>query len=695
MKLKLTITISIVCVFVLVLQSCKRNSPDNPSGDNTAPVGNVTNIDEMNVPKDFDYATTQEVVIDVLLRDAAGNAFVGTKVSLYDGILEPGSPEPKELYTGFTGSDGKLYATVSLPTYLKDVVVFPYSIGIPNNITVPVVAKAIKFHYTNGEIQSRILAPTSSNNNPSSDFSHKTGEEDKFSSKLGGWDTDGKPNYLESQRDVLTTTFLNNINASFPEYKPVPINHPNYLLPNNKRNLEITKLSDVWITFIHEGAGYRNALFYYVYHKDSMPTSKSDIDSLYIIFPNVSYVGSGGGLRSGDKVEIGRFEKDYVIAFALSANGYNISTDEVTHGLDVWYTNKDLNDETAAFKQHTALLHDGDNDRFIVGFEDLKRSTNSSDDDFNDALFFATSNPVEGIDNTNIPPIDKPVDDDNDGVNNTYDDYPNDATRAYNRFFPSENDYGTLAFEDLWPHKGDYDMNDLIIRWRFHAIANASNKIVDLNCKTFAAAKGGSFPIGFGVEFPFNASVVNNATGTQLTQNRTTLTSKGLESDNTKAVLIFFDEAADQLTHVGGSFFNTVLSSGISVPDTINTNMTFNSPLSFADLGTYPFNPFIFINGRGAEVHLPDHANTAKANLSLFGTGKDNSIPSQNRYYKTTGNLPWAMHIPTIFVYPTEKASIIDAYNNFAIWAQSGGSSNEGWYLDIVGNRNEKYIFIR
>lgn len=696
MKLKLTL-IGVVCLSVLALQSCKRDSVDNNPGGTTDPTGNVTVIDEMKVPESFDYSTTHEVTIDVILADAVGNAFEGTKVSLYDGIFEPGSPDPKELYTGFTGSDGKLYATVSLPTYLKEIVVYPYSIGIPNNVAVPITGKIAKFHYTNGEIQSRILDVTPSTSTPSNGFSRKAGEEDKFSSKLGGWDTNGKPDYLESQRDVLTATFLSNITASFPERRRVPVYHPEYLLEKNTRNLNITDLADVWITFVHEGAGYRNSLFYYTYHKDSVPTTINDVDSLYIVFPNVSYSGSGGGLRAGDKVKIGRFEKDYVVAFAIAADGYNINSDVVTDGRNMWYTDNNLNtgESKADFKQHTALLHDADNDRFVIGFEDLVRSGTSSDDDFNDALFFATSNPVDGIDDSNVPPIDKPVDSDNDGVNDVYDDYPNDNTKAYDRFFPSSNDYGTLAFEDLWPHQGDYDMNDLIVRWRFHAVANASNKIIELNCKTFAAAKGGSFPIGFGVEFPFNASAVSNATGTQLTQNRTTLDGKGLESGNTKAVLIFFDEAADQLTHAGGSFFNTVLSSGVSVPDTINTKMTFGTPLSFGDLGSYPFNPFIFINGRSAEVHLPDHANTAKADVTLFGTGKDNSIPSQGRYYKTAGNLPWAMHIPTTFEYPKEKSPIIDAYNNFANWAQSGGANNEGWYLNVTGNRAEGNIFTR
>ena len=46
-------------------------------------------------------------------------------------------------------------------------------------------------------------------------------------------------------------------------------------------------------------------------------------------------------------------------------------------------------------------------------------------------------------------------DSDGDGVPDDQYDYPNDNTRAFNKFFPS-NGPGTLMFEDLWPFKGDY-----------------------------------------------------------------------------------------------------------------------------------------------------------------------------------------------------------------------------------------------
>ena len=38
-----------------------------------------------------------------------------------------------------------------------------------------------------------------------------------------------------------------------------------------------------------------------------------------------------------------------------------------------------------------------------------------------------------------------------------------DKNKSFNSFFPVQGKTGTLAFEDLWPAKGDYDFNDLVI----------------------------------------------------------------------------------------------------------------------------------------------------------------------------------------------------------------------------------------
>jgi Surface adhesin CshA repetitive domain len=70
-----------------------------------------------------------------------------------------------------------------------------------------------------------------------------------------------------------------------------------------------------------------------------------------------------------------------------------------------------------------------------------------------------------------------------------------------NNNFPATG-FSTLAFEDLWPYKGDYDMNDLVLDYKFEISANSGN-YVDKVVGTFVIkAFGATLENGFGFQLP-------------------------------------------------------------------------------------------------------------------------------------------------------------------------------------------------
>ncbi len=114
--------------------------------------------------------------------------------------------------------------------------------------------------------------------------------------------------------------------------------------------------------------------------------------------------------------------------------------------------------------------------------------------------------------------------------------------------------------------------------------------------------------------------------------------------------------------------------------------------LAQLDIGN--FNPFLIVGlTRGHEVHLPDYTPTTLVDPSWFGQAQDNSIPLQGKYYKTEGNLPWAINIYENFAYPKEMVDIVNAYNHFVEWAVSGGTAYPDWYQDNPGYRNATLIY--
>ena len=267
---------------------------------------------------------------------------------------------------------------------------------------------------------------------------------------------------------------------------------------------------------------------------------------------------------------------------------------------------------------------------------------------------------------------------------------------------------GTLAYEDLWPYKGDYDFNDLVIHYNFSITKDNNENVQNITATFIVYAFGASFHNGFGFQFPnVKPNQIISVTGYDIAHNNSifSLASNGLENQQSKATAIVYDDSWRLMTYPGqGIGVNTEMDAPFVTPDTIVMQMVFyqngsfapGGPVSYNTLDIGNFNPFLVVNQlRGVEVHLPDRAPTDLADTKLLGTGDDNSIPANGRFYKTKKNLPWAINIPEDFVWPVEKQDITGGYNHFADWAESSGDLYPDWYEDKPGYRNTEVLYIK
>lgn len=223
---------------------------------------------------------------------------------------------------------------------------------------------------------------------------------------LGTFDSQGKPDYLVSPSDVVDATTMTMIDNSLPESFPVPDYNPHYIAAGYDTDIIIKEDADIWVTFVTEGAGYRNVLGFYTYDLSNPPTTAPNDQSITIIFPNASAQGSGGSLNAGDKVHLGRFSAGTGIGWVLLANAWNPSSQNVGYGLWRLFSNPNFNPESqVSLKHHNVLLQDPENERVILGFEDILRDQASCDNDFNDAIFYVTANPYTAIQTENFAQV--------------------------------------------------------------------------------------------------------------------------------------------------------------------------------------------------------------------------------------------------------------------------------------------------
>lgn len=641
------ILVSLVVLFVF--SNCQKNIGDMEPNDANK------SLDKIEFPAKFNFSTTKSVEITL----SAPKVFQG---SIFEIYYKNTSQTEIFISKGTFDSNNKYLMTITLPVIVDSLFVYSKSIGLERK-----VGLAIKQNKANFDYGQNFNAPRETDFNYGTTL--KSAQVDAFS-YMGSYTANGYPGYLFQVNDHSWESLLRNLNQTLPEGVSVPQTKPSFMESGKQSNLVLKEKTKVYVTFAGEGTDLTSALGYFIYD-GSKPVNLQH----RIIFPNASSPGSGGSLHSGDKVLLGEFPANTVIGWFLVPNGWDKKNKLVKDVQGIYYSVASFNTEpNSALNQHMVLLKDIQNEVIVLGFEDTPRSSPGCDNDFNDAVFYITLDRLAAADLSNVNNTISPVDTDGDGIIDSQDQYPLDPNKAFNNG-GGNGSSGSLAFEDMWPTRGDYDFNDLVVDYQFGTVTDANNLVKALNIGLTIRNVGGSYRNGFGIELPVPASSVDSVTGTKYTQKYLNIASNGVESGRNNAIIFAFDDAWGV--------------KGKTLPVTV----VFKSAISPSVLGGYPYNPFMVVNlNRGREIHLPDFPPTSGADFSYFGQAADYSRPSSGLYYRSAQNLPWAINVTSSYAIPTEKSPINLGYLKFVDWAKSAGVQYPDWYLNLPGYRDNGYL---
>jgi LruC domain-containing protein len=683
------------CLILLILSvciiSCKKE------GSSLQPQATRLTTADSTIAASFDFKTTRLVSVNINFASSSNEAIANVPVNVYANAAELGDP----LLTAMTDANGALNAQVEVPAYVDTLIVDAKYIGLIRNAKAAIVNSTVNGTIggtsgLSGNIAFSVYNTALTNKIKSLNlFRGRSLVNNNTSySPMGSWDDAGVPTYLVQPGDVISSQLLSDLNTSLPETIDVRKLHPQYLASTVASDLVITQTANVWVTFVSEGAGYLNTVGYFTYPTNNPPKTADDIKTIYYMFPNASMPGSGGYLRPGNKVKLGTFSAGTSIGFVLLSNAYNYGAKTVSTSGYKFFTDAALNPETdPKLQKHTVLLSDN-NDHYCICFEDLFRQSPSCDHDFNDVIIYASADPVKAISANLVIGLDQVKDSDGDGVPDNLDAFPNDPQRAYINYYPSASSFATVAFEDLWPATGDYDLNDMVIGYRYKMISNAQKNVVETFADYVVEGAGASYISGFGVQFPFSPNLVKTVTGQKAAGSYIKLNSNGTEAGQSKTVIVPFDSYHAVIKRPNPYYINTQLSAPFVTGDTVHVYMGFVNPLPLSTFGTAPFNPFLISNQRrGYEVHLPNSVPTDLADKTLFGTFQDASNPAKGIYYKSKKGWPWALNFAGPFNYPVEGVNISKVYNYFLPWAQSNGALHPDWFLTSPGYENSTLVY--
>ncbi len=665
----------------------------------------ISDIKNLNVSKEFNFETSKYIQLELIANDTFANKVVEVYEGFYEygeGIKDNGNnlryPLNKKLGEYRFDERGILNRKFEVEKDTSIISVMGV-IGV-KDLYLEIVDNKVYYNYIKDEGN---LVEYSKNSIISKNIS---GFSNNFQT-MGPWNTYGKPLYTDFTNVTVDSVILDGVNVTLAENQNVPQNRPDLIDINGVYNIELSESDgEVWVTFIHEGAGWKNVLAYYTYDISTGPT-KPNSEDLIIAFPNTSFSGSGGDLKRGDRVQLlykdtnGDFTKIFPkgkgVAWVLLGNwwGTNGSYSGSGNPINfvqrdtVQYSNKDFNIDNM---QQTILLYsnqgastDG-NDTIVLAFEDIIRTWSSCDQDFNDAIFQVDVSPFTAI----APSTIKYWQDNNVTVGSQ-------GEVAYYEYSPSQGQYSTLAFEDLWPYEGDYDFNDMVIDYNLALKRDEQDKLVSLTVTNKLRAIGATQRNGFYFEIDIPMEYIDRVEVGGVEVDKNIYLEKGdsgLNPNESTIIRVFND--AHSLFSLNGGFVNTTYDSYIKTPVQYTLKVVFLPNVPYNESLLQSFNPFIRVNSHlsytDREVHLPGYKPSTFGATSKLNTGDD--MTSQKGYYKNINGLPWAVKIYRTFDYPVEGNQITLAYNHFFQWASSEGTEYSDWYRsDYSGYVNSNRLF--
>ena len=666
--------------FLILFVACAPNSIEEPTGpggegEEPTPVGEQ-DILELDIPEGFTFDTSNEVTISIF--DSSPDAFY--TVYAYnderfneqevDVTNDDGESESQVIFETdelnqvlFKGRPvgGTLEHTVVMPSYYSKVYLRRKENGVFNSQVLDIGGGLVSYTHTDNSGKARLA-------------------------EVANWKASKKIDvdqlYCVNGSAQLFT--VDPLDGTMVELAGMPmgsytaaIDHTNlylYSIGKNSGNplMRYDIINDSWTTVANLGMGGPRL----DYNENDGLLYFSTQATVYSIDPSNATVLSTWGITNLNNTQGGdlAFAPDGTIF--LSSFGGLYRLDQAGTGFNAVRISADnlpFTPTSMTFDSNEELWlasNGGSSDLIIMdtqtgGWEYIYGPNSNSSVNFgrtiNDLTTYTVTEDVEDPDT------------DGDGITDSNDQYPNEADKAFEIFTPSKYGWGTVAFEDLWPFLGDYDFNDTAVNYRFVAIQNAQNEVVELEINFEVTSDGAGFTNGFGIEFESIApGQVESVTGTVLTENYITLAANGVEDGQSRAVVILFDNNETMLN---------ITSKAV---------VRFTTPITTAQLGIAPFNPFLIVNReRGKEIHLPNRLRTSLGvnTVDVNGVNRD---PDGN--YATDSRLPWAINIVHDFKVPKERVPVNQAYNFFNQWATSGGTVYDDWYKDNTGYRNTNNI---
>lgn len=644
--INITKLVCVIGVVSVAFSSCLQKDVYDPanSGDKE---------EEVTLDNYFDFATTKNIQLNIDYGKECPRAYFEVYAENPLSYVAEGGQIIKKagvshIATGFTDIQGRYIKPASFPTAVSEVYIYSPDFGVPTLYKTKVVGS---------DVSAKITFENALDVTPvdSSTRSAQTRSSLKFITNvipnvLGTWNVNtGRPNYLDASKKInVDATLKSYITTYFPEGK----NNVGTNLVSDDADILIKEDANVVVNYFGGDTGAQSVFAYYCYSENaSIDEIRQAAKHACVIFPNAhkSNLGNYSGVAVNLKYinETGSFPEEEPeripagtkIGFLIWNDGWR----GVKANGNMFYSTKSLNSDKIS---HTAIFaaKNKAGDRVnVITMEDWKNGEN----DYNDVAFVISSNPIAAIE---VPDVPNPGD--------------RQGTEKYS---------GVLGFEDNWPEQGDYDLNDVVMKYQSSVDYNIDNKVLNIIDKFTLAWTGANYKNSFAYEVPFDLSKAS----------KVTVNGSETSSYSGNVITLFKDAKAE----LGVSNVNAEDMINQNIQEkTYTVSIQFNNPTLDKSVVVAPYNPFIKVFNSATEVHLTDHKPTTGAN-NRFPSGADISRGDvDGTYFICKDGFPFAIHVDarldaSILNLDLKKENqrIDKTYPKFAEWAKTRDPQIKWW----------------
>lgn len=616
----------------------------------------------------------------------------------------------KALYSAYTDENCVFSGTITLPAYVEKVWVYSPAFFAKTLMEANVVGNTITVSDTDGTRSARAATRAAEEDGfcymTRTDAPKEYQAGKRWKEWLGTYDGNGKINYAYTGKDLVPDASVYSTHSDI-------INVGQLNCPQQYRNasdLEITAPAEVVVTYLGGNTCWNSSLGYYYYKVGQEPKSIEDVNVI-MLFPNTQD-GKWCKINSADvpKAGVDRmtsvklkyypkiaqdskegatdiFPAGYKVGLVLATNAWSKRLDYNQNKLEKKYSEnryyRSATSSNLGVRQNAnstdmplvASYYTKDEDFVVVSFEDDYKFEDGKggDQNFSDVVLTIGTNPVATI--ANLPTL-------------------NLRRNADNSSFVilAETLKGTYLFEDLWPQKGDYDMNDACVEY---IQGTYKDKWNDTYGETFSFKPRQNF-----------ATKKNGIAFRLIGGDRDEVDSKG---NKTKKRISGYHIPAEVKLYLGNKDITEQLEYDEEnlifyvIPDTKkNPGLTYTVEFLHIPDGSpqyyernykdYKSQIDVFLyrkeGDKNWEVHTKGMEPTPKMNFDYFGKGDDLSKPSEGIYYVRAGNYPYALFLngqqidkmSILFDIKNEGFTLDMMYPKYTKWVETEGKENSNWY---------------